>query len=133
MSHEVLTDKSAAQLALSREPVRLGVYRHYKGGQYIVFCVSLNEATLEQLVHYYSIEERFRWTRTREVFFEMVQDVPRFTFLRDSSWSDRLRASGLIASSIVLAIDALEDAASDGNQAAVVGLAVMLRFRENVL
>ena len=66
-------DKDAEQAALERRSVEArGLYRHYKGGLYIVFSTSLDEATGEGLVHYYSLEKRTRWTRTADNFWSAV-------------------------------------------------------------
>lgn len=80
---EDLKDRAQSKLATSL--VELGVYRHYKGGLYTVFSTSIDEATLQPLVHYYSQAKHTRWTRTLENFRETVSDgkhqVPRFEFL----------------------------------------------------
>lgn len=77
--------KTIAQEKLHDNPVRLGVYRHHKGGMYLVFAFSLDESTLTELVHYFSLERKTCWTRTRAEFFETVligpkSAAPRFDF-----------------------------------------------------
>jgi hypothetical protein len=67
-------DKNDAQkvLALEVGDTLRGLWKHYKGGLYIVFSESVDEATGAHLVHYYSIEKRTRWTRTIASFTEPV-------------------------------------------------------------
>ncbi len=71
-------DKDAAQELLADHfgDTLQGLYKHYKGGLYIVFSTSLAEASGEMLVHYYSIENRTRWTRTIADFTSDVDGVP---------------------------------------------------------
>ncbi len=77
-----------------------GFYKHYKGGTYILFAVSVNEANGEHLVHYYSIEKKTRWTRTWDNFFDQpalvhvptTQYVARFIKVRDAGVNEILSA-----------------------------------------
>jgi|ERR1700722_4386748 len=84
--------KQIAQEKLQANPVRLGIYRHYKGGHYLVFACSLDESSLTELVHYFSQERKSCWTRTRTEFFEDVGDgqldEPRFVFLCPAAAAD---------------------------------------------
>jgi hypothetical protein len=67
-----------------------GVYRHYKGMQYIVHNVVKHSETLESLVFYECLYEnpegRF-WVRPLEMFLEEVdvdgKRMRRFTFITD--------------------------------------------------
>jgi hypothetical protein len=80
--------------------IRLGLYRHYKGGLYVVFAKSVCEATGAALVHYYSLEKRTRWTRTAANFAEKVvidrlqegSPISRFELIRLSSDAELLLA-----------------------------------------
>jgi hypothetical protein len=80
--------KADAQERLQANPVRHGIYRHYKGGLYYVFACSLDESSLTELVHYYSLERKTCWTRSRLEFFELIEverdgyDEARFVFQR---------------------------------------------------
>ena len=65
--------KDKAQADLKALDFKLGVYRHYKGGLYVVFAVSLDEETLKPLVHYYSLAKETRWTRTLTNFTERIE------------------------------------------------------------
>jgi len=61
-----------------------GMYRHYNGGMYQIVCIAFNEATLEEVVVYESIENpELRWMRPVDIFLEDVQvgdnRVKRFT------------------------------------------------------
>ena len=44
--------KDEAQEQLEKGRIPLGLYRHYKGPYYKVFALTIDEGTLEQLVHY---------------------------------------------------------------------------------
>lgn len=73
----------------------LGVYRHYRGGEYVLFALTVDEATCAAvLVHYYSIERGFRWTRTLANWLEHVDGKPRFMWLREATKKERLRPFG---------------------------------------
>lgn len=67
--------KTAAQLELQARdrPVVGGVYRHYKGGLYVVTERSVMEDTLVPLVTYRSNARGTSWTRTMENFLGMVR------------------------------------------------------------
>lgn len=67
----------------------IGVYRHYKGGEYVLYSASINEADLTPLFHYYSILKKIRWTRECENFIENIPNIgSRFTFLRKATHSE---------------------------------------------
>ena len=76
----IVVSKDAAQADLSAhlEFCAIGEYEHRKGGRYIVFAHTVDEATLQPLVHYYSIAKKTRWTRTFANFVELVDGKPRF-------------------------------------------------------
>ncbi len=79
--------KTDAQQKLMHALVKGGeVYRHYKGGLYVVVTTAIDEATLEQLVVYRSCERGTIWVRTMADFTFKLQDpdvfdetIPRFT------------------------------------------------------
>jgi hypothetical protein len=69
--------KDQAQAALTGCGIEAGqVYRHYKGGIYVVMAVSIKEDTLEPMVTYRSHRKRGVWTRTLANFIEMVPCNP---------------------------------------------------------
>ena len=77
-----------------------GIYRHYKGGYYIAFAVTLHKATLEPMVHYYSREKKTRRTRTWDNFFSKVKTlsgnfVPRFEYVGPARFGELIIAVGL--------------------------------------
>jgi hypothetical protein len=88
-----MNGKAAAQQLLRQNPVKRGIYRHYKGGLYLVFACSLDEASLTELVHYYSLERQTCWTRTRADFFEPVlvdgRMFDRFVYMRRETMAER--------------------------------------------
>lgn len=65
--------------------VKVGNYRHYKGGEYEVLSVGLDSETLRQVVIYKSKDTGITWVRDEEMFIEDIEyngkTVPRFTFL----------------------------------------------------
>jgi hypothetical protein len=92
--------KDECQAKLAKLGFRLGVYRHYKGGLYVVYSTSLDEELLHALVHYYSLEKKTRWTRFLDVFTEEV-DVPdgkvaRFVYERGMTPSELHDAIGVM-------------------------------------
>jgi len=77
--------KDEAQAKLAAEGIPLGRYQHYKGPEYEAFALTVDEGTLEQLVHYKSLLHGTSWTRTIKNFTEEVEvdgrKVPRFAFV----------------------------------------------------
>ena len=71
---ETLDEKDLAQKKLREvsNSFLLGRYQHYKGPFYRVFAITLDEATLEPLVHYESLFHHTFWTRTLKNFTEEV-------------------------------------------------------------
>lgn len=62
---------------------RLGRYRHYKGGEYVVIGIARHSETEEMLVVYRSLQgERGLWVRPLAMFTETVLiagcEQPRF-------------------------------------------------------
>lgn len=74
------------------EELKLGIYRHYKGGEYRV----LGEARLtdgaDRLVVYESLRDGQLWVRSLREFQEVVEssgkEQPRFTFEREEEPAD---------------------------------------------
>lgn len=99
MTSTVVRDpKTEAQAALALKPDARGIYRHYKGGTYILFAVSVSEAYGTHLVHCYSTERMTRWTRTWEDFFDaspVHASEQRFTKIREATRLDLLLACGV--------------------------------------
>jgi len=64
--------------------IKLGKYRHFKGGIYEVVGLAKHSETLEELVAYYD-SERQLWVRPKEMFLEQVErsgkKFPRFEFI----------------------------------------------------
>lgn len=92
-----MEDKSEAQTALKECRQQYGLYRHYKGGYYVMYGKTVDEETLETLVHYYSLEKKTRWTRTLEnftakVYLEDRKDQQRFEYVREASLNELLEA-----------------------------------------
>jgi hypothetical protein len=67
----------------SLPPIRLGRYRHYKGGEYEVIGIARHSETLEPLVVYRPLyNESGWWVRPHAMFFGQVvidgNPQPRF-------------------------------------------------------
>jgi hypothetical protein len=71
-SPETLDEKDMAQAKLAARSFPMGRYQHYKGPFYWVFAVSIDEETLEPLVHYESLVHGTCWTRKMSNFCESV-------------------------------------------------------------
>jgi hypothetical protein len=95
--------KTRAQEDLARSLIKLGVYRHYKGGEYILCGLSLMENDLGVLLTYWSVSRKTFWTRTKEEFFgdaprsQIAEGpgTPRFAFIREATaqeWTTTLQA-----------------------------------------
>ena len=66
----------------------LGLYRHYKGGIYLVHSIARHTETKEKLVVYQSMYGDYgMWARPVDMFQSKVQyngkTVDRFTFMSD--------------------------------------------------
>ena len=55
-----------------------GLYRHYKGGLYMLVCVGRHSETEEWLVTYRSEARGDYWVRPLAMWNEPVDGVPRF-------------------------------------------------------
>lgn len=90
-----IKDKSQEHLAAIRDKHPVGVYRHYKGGVYVLFAHSLSENNLIPLVHYYSLSKKTRWTRDVGNWTQLVQETPRFQYDRPATRDELLEACGI--------------------------------------
>jgi hypothetical protein len=81
--------KDQAQTVLDGCGIEPGqVYRHYKGGLYVIVAVAIDEASLEPMVVYRSNRRGTTWIRTLANFIERIKmevgggfashHVPRF-------------------------------------------------------
>jgi hypothetical protein len=72
--------KDIAQKAASNAGIEAGqVWRHYKGGLYVVVAVALKEDTLEPLVVYRSNKKGTVWARTFGDWTDWVSYAPTGT------------------------------------------------------
>lgn len=53
---------------------RMNIYRHFKGGYYVVLSVATDEPTGDEVVVYQSLQDGKVWTRPLSVFQEPVPD-----------------------------------------------------------
>ena len=77
--------------------MKLGLYRHYKGGHYKVLGTCLHSETKEELVLYESINGdgiTKYWVRPIEMFLEEIevlgQKIPRFSYIGNQKAKERL-------------------------------------------
>ena len=68
--------------------LKIGLYRHYKGNEYLVLHVARHSETLEEYVVYRALYgERDVWCRPIEMFCENVviegKEQPRFMFIQE--------------------------------------------------
>jgi len=75
-----------------KKTIRLGKYRHFKGGEYQVLGMAKNSESLEVMVIYKPLYELKQgeletWVRPIEMFFDTKEHqdktVPRFTYIED--------------------------------------------------
>jgi len=78
------------------ESFKLGIYRHYKGGEYRVLFVGKGQfkdeaLDMQDMVVYESLDENTvskHWVRPLTDFLEMMvvdeNEVPRFSFVREA-------------------------------------------------
>lgn len=85
--------KDEWQIKLAKSPLTMGYYRHRLGGAYVVYSQTCNEETGEILVHYFSVLFHRRWTRSRKVFLEVVDDRPRFEWWRHATLEELVVAA----------------------------------------
>ncbi len=69
--------------------IRPGVYRHFKGKEYLVIGMAKHSETLAPMVVYRALyDEGGLWVRPAEMWLEEVErdgyKGPRFQFLRDN-------------------------------------------------
>ena len=68
------------------EQIRPGKYRHFKGGEYRVFCMARHSETGEEMVIYQALYgERGIWVRPASMWTETVErdgkTFQRFTYI----------------------------------------------------
>lgn len=71
---------------MNPSPIRIGRYRHFKGGEYEVLGIAAHSETHEQLVVYRPLyNDTGLWVRPLAMFLESVahegKTVPRFAWL----------------------------------------------------
>ena len=70
------------------EQIRPGKYRHFKGGEYRVFCMARHSETGEEMVVYQALYgERGIWVRPASMWNETVErdgkTFQRFTYIAE--------------------------------------------------
>ncbi len=68
------------------EEIKMGKYRHFKGGEYEALYIATDSESLEKLVVYRALYgERGVWVRPLKMWTEIVEregrSVPRFTYI----------------------------------------------------
>jgi hypothetical protein len=73
--------KDRAQVVAQGIEIETGqIFRHFKGGLYVIVCVSIKEDTLDTLITYRSNKKGTIWTRTAANFLERVDPSPESPF-----------------------------------------------------
>jgi molecular chaperone GrpE len=80
--------------------IKKGIYRHYKGNEYLVLGEAVNSESKEELVVYQDLKNDKIWCRPKKIFLEEVKTENekklRFSFVKENdsnSWKDKyLRA-----------------------------------------
>jgi len=67
---------------------KLGVYKHFKGGEYLLLGVARHsEDPSQEFVVYQSMKTGYNWVRPLKMFFENVErdgySGPRFKWIRE--------------------------------------------------
>ncbi len=70
---------------MEKELIKLGKYKHYKGGEYEVIGVASHSETLEKMVVYKALYGEYSlWVRPLSMFLEEVEvegkKIPRFSY-----------------------------------------------------
>ena len=72
-------------LPANNKMVKIGKYKHYKGGQYEILGTAQHSETMEQFVVYKSLADGELWVRPIKMFLEDVdfggKKVPRFKYI----------------------------------------------------
>ena len=70
-------------------PVKTGVYKHYKNNEYRVISEATHSETEEPVVVYQALYgDKAMWVRPKNIFLETVEyegeTIPRFLFISES-------------------------------------------------
>ena len=67
--------------------IKLGKYRHFKGGEYELVSIAKNSETLEDMAVYRSLKDGAVWVRPLSMWEERVEyqgkTLSRFTFIEE--------------------------------------------------
>ena len=70
---------------MPKNEIKSGVYRHYKGSEYMVLGTAQHSETGEELVVYQSLADDKLWVRPKDIFLQFVhvngKKVPRFKYI----------------------------------------------------
>jgi len=68
------------------QPVKLGLYQHYKGEYVIVTGTRTLEEDEKQLVDYYEVGSKQQWARRYDIFYQSVRviAIPNASSLSDT-------------------------------------------------
>jgi len=70
---------------MNEDKFKIGIYKHYKGGEYRVLGIAKHSETCEELVVYQSLSDKELWARPKNMFLESVnindKKIPRFKWL----------------------------------------------------
>lgn len=82
---------------ISRSPNTMNIYRHFKGGYYVVQSLATIESTGEEVVIYQSLQDGRVWVRPLAVFSELVPEDrvnptgQKYRFERVTTFNNQLK------------------------------------------
>lgn len=85
----ILGSSNYGSTTSSQDELKLGIYHHFKGGEYEVFCVATHREKKEKLVVYQGLnnDHLIEWKPLSE-FTEVISrgdyTGPRYTYVRES-------------------------------------------------
>jgi len=71
------------------EEIKIGKYKHFKGGEYKVLGIALHSETQDELVVYQSLKDGGMWACPKKMFADIVDKPdlgykgPRFIFISE--------------------------------------------------
>ncbi len=86
------------RLKLYEQNHKFGFYEDRNGKSALFFMMSLEASTMVPLVHYFSPDDKSRWTKNAKAFFGSGEDKgqrPPFRWLREASPDEILDAMGI--------------------------------------
>lgn len=83
--------------AVEVQPVKPGIYKHYKGGTYLVLGTFTDEKTKERKVSYVDLKTQQGWHRIESEWFDDVKGGPRFRLLTEVKYPRKTEKGWVIS------------------------------------